>query len=107
MLTSQAIRAGFGGGVVVDYPNSTKAKKIFLCLFCGVTNISMPKARGTDVSQNQSVMFTQRNSRIHKRQKSIKKSRDWIEEKKERRRRQGKNVRSSTKYSGRKRKPHF
>lgn len=27
MLTSAALRSGFGGGVVVDFPNSTKAKK--------------------------------------------------------------------------------
>lgn len=30
-----ARRAGFGGGVVVDYPNSKKARKVFLCLFVG------------------------------------------------------------------------
>ncbi|XP_066835497.1 probable 18S rRNA (guanine-N(7))-methyltransferase isoform X1 [Anser cygnoides] len=39
--------------------------------------------------------------------KSVKKSRDWILEKKERRRRQGKEVRADTKYTGRKRRPHF
>ena len=27
LITHQAMRAGFTGGVVVDYPNSTKAKK--------------------------------------------------------------------------------
>lgn len=26
------LRAGFTGGLVVDYPNSTKAKKYYLCL---------------------------------------------------------------------------
>ncbi|NWH40340.1 BUD23 methyltransferase, partial [Chloropsis hardwickii] len=39
--------------------------------------------------------------------KSVKKSRDWILEKKERRRRQGKEVRADTKYTGRKRRPRF
>jgi 18S rRNA (guanine1575-N7)-methyltransferase len=29
------MRAGFTGGLVVDYPNSTKAKKYYLCLFAG------------------------------------------------------------------------
>uniref|UniRef100_A0A8C9EP31 18S rRNA (guanine-N(7))-methyltransferase n=1 Tax=Pavo cristatus TaxID=9049 RepID=A0A8C9EP31_PAVCR len=53
LITAQAMRAGFTGGMVVDYPNSAKAKK---------------NAKG----------------------KSVKKSRDWILEKKERRRRQGK-----------------
>jgi hypothetical protein len=27
LITNQAMRAGFTGGVVVDFPNSTKAKK--------------------------------------------------------------------------------
>ena len=27
LITQQAMRAGFTGGVVIDYPNSTKAKK--------------------------------------------------------------------------------
>uniref|UniRef100_A0A8C3PWU1 BUD23 rRNA methyltransferase and ribosome maturation factor n=1 Tax=Chrysolophus pictus TaxID=9089 RepID=A0A8C3PWU1_CHRPC len=70
LITAQAMRAGFTGGMVVDYPNSAKAKK---------------NAKG----------------------KSVKKSRDWILEKKERRRRQGKEVRADTKYTGRKRRPQF
>ena len=52
MITQQAMKAGFTGGLVVDYPNSTRAKKwviiraverswssvlkrMFLCLFAG------------------------------------------------------------------------
>jgi 18S rRNA (guanine1575-N7)-methyltransferase len=27
MITQQAMKAGFTGGLVVDYPNSTRAKK--------------------------------------------------------------------------------
>ena len=27
LITNAALKSGFGGGVVVDYPNSTKAKK--------------------------------------------------------------------------------
>ena len=30
LITSAAMRCGFSGGLVVDYPNSTKAKKIYL-----------------------------------------------------------------------------
>jgi len=33
-ITSIAQRAGFGGGVVVDYPNSKKARKVFLLTLC-------------------------------------------------------------------------
>lgn len=39
--------------------------------------------------------------------KALKKSRDWIIEKKERRRRQGKEVRDNSKYTGRKRSGRF
>ena len=30
MITAAAMRVGFGGGLVVDFPNSTRAKKYFL-----------------------------------------------------------------------------
>jgi 18S rRNA (guanine1575-N7)-methyltransferase len=35
LIVKQATKAGFTGGVVVDYPNSTKAKKLYLVLMCG------------------------------------------------------------------------
>lgn len=47
LLTTQAMKAGFYGGVVVDYPNSTKAKKFFLVLMTG-GNVPLPKALGTE-----------------------------------------------------------
>ena len=28
LITQQAMKAGFTGGIVIDYPNSTKAKKL-------------------------------------------------------------------------------
>ena len=34
-LTSAAMRAGFSGGLVVDFPHSTRAKKYFLVLMVG------------------------------------------------------------------------
>lgn len=43
LMTTQAMKAGFFGGVVVDYPNSTKAKKFFLVLMCGGA-APLPKA---------------------------------------------------------------
>lgn len=39
MLTTCAQRAGFGGGVVVDYPNSAKKRKMYLCLMVGSQEI--------------------------------------------------------------------
>jgi hypothetical protein len=39
MITSAAQRAGFGGGLVVDYPNSRKARKMYLVLMVGSQEI--------------------------------------------------------------------
>ncbi|XP_029468912.1 probable 18S rRNA (guanine-N(7))-methyltransferase [Rhinatrema bivittatum] len=110
LITAQAMKAGFTGGMVIDYPNSTKAKKFFLCLFVGVSGV-LPKGLGAEcneVKESHQATFT--NQRIRFRDlkgKSAKKSRDWILEKKERRRRQGKVVRVDSRYTGRKRRPHF
>ncbi|XP_030328096.1 probable 18S rRNA (guanine-N(7))-methyltransferase isoform X2 [Strigops habroptila] len=110
LITAQAMRAGFTGGMVVDYPNSTKAKKFFLCLFVGASG-TLPKGLGTECADGEEVhqaKFTNERTRFRNAKgKSVKKSRDWILEKKERRRRQGKEVRADTKYTGRKRRPRF
>jgi 18S rRNA (guanine1575-N7)-methyltransferase len=49
MIVSSAMRAGFTGGLVVDYPNSSKAKKVFLCLFAGASEkVSLPMGLSGD-----------------------------------------------------------
>ncbi|NWS77839.1 BUD23 methyltransferase, partial [Crotophaga sulcirostris] len=110
LITTQAMRAGFTGGMVVDYPNSAKAKKFFLCLFVGASG-TLPKGLGTECAEEEETRqakFTNERTRFRNTKgKSVKKSRDWILEKKERRRRQGKEVRADTKYTGRKRRPRF
>ncbi|XP_075025192.1 18S rRNA (guanine-N(7))-methyltransferase isoform X2 [Calonectris borealis] len=110
LITAQAMRAGFTGGMVVDYPNSAKAKKFFLCLFVGASG-TLPKGLGTECADGEEIhqaKFTNERTRFRNTKgKSVKKSRDWILEKKERRRRQGKEVRADTKYTGRKRRPRF
>lgn len=110
LITAQAMRAGFTGGVVVDYPNSTKAKKFFLCLFAGVSGV-LPKGLGSETAErgvsSQAHFTTQRLRYKAMKGKNVKKSRDWIMEKKERRRRQGREVRADSKYTGRHRRPHF
>lgn len=110
LLTQQSMRAGFSGGLVVDYPNSTKAKKIFLCLFAGGQQ-QLPKGLGTEdsiLNQNQ-ISFIDKRERVKKLRgcKNAKKSRDWILEKKERRRRQGRDTRPDSKYTARNRGPKF
>nr|CAG4643426.1 EOG090X0BBW [Ilyocryptus agilis] len=108
LITTQAMKAGFTGGLVVDYPNSTKAKKIFLCLMTG-GNQPLPAALGVD-SRDETIpsqaSFSQKRDRMKQLRSgkvAPKKSRDWILEKKERRRRQGKETREDSKYTGRKR----
>ena len=105
LVTTQATKAGFYGGVVVDFPNSTKAKKYFLVLMTGGSTV-LPQALGTNdaetVISNASRRATLEQMR-KARGKPLKKSRDWIAEKKERRRKQGKRVREDSKYTGRRR----
>ncbi|XP_048506376.1 probable 18S rRNA (guanine-N(7))-methyltransferase isoform X4 [Athalia rosae] len=106
LVTTQATKAGFSGGIVVDYPNSTKAKKFFLVLMTGGA-MPLPRALGSS-KDNSSVSYTSKRERIKKtRGKPLKKSREWILEKKERRQRQGKEVRDNSKYTGRKRSGRF
>jgi len=106
LVTQQAMKAGFGGGLVVDYPNSSKAKKFFLVLMTG-GNQKLPAALGTESSEDH-VQYTKDRIRDKiQRGKSVKSHKAWIIEKKERRRKQGKDVRPDTKYTGRKRSGRF
>ena len=105
LITAQAMKAGFYGGVVVDYPNSTKAKKFFLVLMTGGA-VALPPGLGQDVKNE--VEYTAKRERLKKfKQKSVKGSVEWIKQKKERRRMQGKETREDSKYSGRRRAGKF
>lgn len=106
MITEQAMKAGFFGGLVVDYPNSTKAKKYFLVLMTGGV-APMPKALGTEEDEKRIAYTKKREMTRDIRGKAPKKSRDWILAKKERQRRQGRETRPDTKYTGRKRSGRF
>ena len=47
MITSAAMKSGFSGGLVIDYPNSTKAKKYFLVLEAGARrNLGIVEIKG-------------------------------------------------------------
>jgi len=116
LLTAAAMRSGFTGGLVVDFPNSTKAKKYFLVLFAGspVGQTHLPK--GLDDEPRNTVAYDTRNEareRARARRnggshsKPTFKSKDWILKKKERQRKQGKDVRDDSKYTGRKRRGAF
>jgi len=130
LVTSIAMRCGFTGGLVVDYPNSAKAKKYFLCLFAGAPpgGYSLPPAKGemvrssneydSDQSQEEreEVAYSGERKRTaggkRKREKrgdqrEPVKSRKWVLRKKEAQRTKGFDVRPNTKYTARKRPNRF
>ncbi|XGW15839.1 hypothetical protein V3C99_001352 [Haemonchus contortus] len=111
LIMSLATKAGFNGGLVVDYPNSVKAKKVYLVLMTGGV-AQLPKAlTGEEETmdtqhhvENSGRVFTV--TRKHEK-KPLKGSKEWIQKKRERMIKQGRNVRHESKYSGRKRKQKF
>jgi 18S rRNA (guanine1575-N7)-methyltransferase len=89
LITSIAQKAGFGGGIVVDYPNSKKAKKVFLCLFVGGGGGQVPKGLDVEEShgEDEKAKFERRRERVKRREERGKgknlKGRDWILKKKQ------------------------
>lgn len=45
MITNAAMKNGFTGGLIVDFPNSNKAKKYFLFLMAGYSDEIMNEAQ--------------------------------------------------------------
>ena len=45
MITNAAMKSGFTGGLIVDYPNSKKAKKFYLFLMAGYSEEIMNEAK--------------------------------------------------------------
>nr|KAF6488850.1 BUD23 rRNA methyltransferase and ribosome maturation factor [Molossus molossus] len=84
-------------------------KKFYLCLFSGPSSF-LPKGLNEIKDEEEARESTFTNKRIpYKIARSgvVRKTREWVLEKKERHRRQGKEVRPDTQYTGRKRKPYF
>ena len=101
-VMTEAKKAGFGGGIVVDNPENKKSRKHYLCLVSG-----SPSANTFPMQQAPS----QEGSKLNKRERlrHMKETRkDFILRKKELYRKRGKEgVRPDSKYTGRKRKPQF
>ncbi|CAG7879945.1 unnamed protein product, partial [Brassica rapa] len=118
LILRQALQAGFGGGLVVDYPHSTKKRKEFLVLTCGSVPTSINdghKGSGSEDDDDDSededngmVCVSDRN-RPRKKQRTNKKGkgREWVLRKKEQSRRKGNDVPADSKYTARKRKSRF
>jgi len=113
---------------VVDYPNSKKARKVFLCLFVGdgggggggaatrvPEGLQGDGGGGDDAAESEDAKAKfegrrQRESRRERngKQKVVKGGRDWILRKKELYRRRGKEgVPHDSKFTGRKRRAIF
>ncbi len=110
LISECAAKVGFAGGVVVDYPNSTKAKKHYLVLsFERAHKAPEGLTDGSLLSGKHSVRVDSQQSkkkRAHHKKKWGK-NKDWIVTKKETQRKKGRDVRPDTKYTGRKRGDRF
>ena len=112
LLTNAALTCGFTGGLIIDYPHSTKAKKYFLMLNAGFSEemskeLVLPK--GVDeLDEDEKVDVvgkkgSKKYSKGGKPERAAFKSKDWVMKKKERAKLQGKAVKKDSKYSVRKR----
>jgi len=111
LVTSCAMRCGFGGGLLVDYPHSTRAKKYFLVIYAGQRDGQIhkaPKALGTEDAQNEA-RFENKRDRAHKGKRGREdiSKKEWVKNKKQRQRAQGKAVPEDSKYTARRRGPKF
>mmetsp|Transcript_9723 Transcript_9723/g.24235 ORF Transcript_9723/g.24235 Transcript_9723/m.24235 type:complete len:204 (-) Transcript_9723:204-815(-) len=121
LISECATAVGFGGGIVVDYPNSAKAKKHYLVLSCdrtsrkqlpkGMTGEEQMTIRGNNHVQVSSSQGRQQEGKRGKakpiRKKKGVKTKEWILHKKETQRKKGKIVRPDTKYTARRRRGKF
>lgn len=113
LISETATKVGFAGGVVVDYPNSAKAKKHYLVL--SFDRSATQRTRGVeDVSEKQqqqqqhvtvgSATDGGKKKKPPRKKKGVK-TKEWIVHKKAMQRKKGKDVRPDTKYTAR-RRPH-
>mmetsp|Transcript_8003 Transcript_8003/g.14516 ORF Transcript_8003/g.14516 Transcript_8003/m.14516 type:complete len:285 (-) Transcript_8003:16-870(-) len=112
LVTAAAMRAGFSGGIVVDFPHSTRAKKVYLVLTSGSAAVSTQAAPasnaqsvgdGTTVIQHVTRRARPEKKKSRDSRKQMSSLKDRIQKQKDRERRKGRDVRPDSKYSGRKR----
>jgi 18S rRNA (guanine1575-N7)-methyltransferase len=68
-LVPETRKKGFSGGIVVDYPNSTKAKKMFLVLMCGQANVALPQGLDGEEGERDHVAMAGREKTAKKKRK--------------------------------------
>lgn len=96
----QAAKAtGFGGGIVVDDPESKKNTKYYLVLSAGMSD--------NDLNLDGVKMDAVERSKTVRKNKKEESAKQWIQRKKEVARKRGKDVAHDSKFTARKRKPKF
>jgi len=114
LISECAAKVGFAGGIVVDYPNSTKAKKHYLVLSFdrsykapkNLTDGALLSEARSGVRVDKQEGKKGKKGRIRK-AKGGAKTKEWILHKKGVQRKKGKDVREDTKYTGRRRPSKF
>ncbi|KAL1972428.1 hypothetical protein VTN31DRAFT_6842 [Thermomyces dupontii] len=104
MISSAAIRAGFGAGILEDDPG-TKNAKTYLVLTVGGGGLSGDITGVVDGMDNVDILDARKKEA--RKQQIVKGSKAWILKKKEQMARKGKVVKPNSKYTGRKRRPRF
>ncbi|KAI3651227.1 hypothetical protein MP228_004708 [Amoeboaphelidium protococcarum] len=110
LMTSCALKCGFGGGLVIDYPESQKKRKYYLCLTVGGGSSSNNGTEFMGLTDQASGAGPIRNSSKQAKKNVYKKGmtrKEWVLHKKEVRRKRGLPVPNDSKYSGRRRKGGF
>jgi len=101
LMSTQALNAGFMGGVLVDHPESPRLKKIFIVLQAGGV---LQRAIGNDAQGSAASSYSKKNNSKKRPNHPAYKSRDWVRDRKDRSRRQGKEAPEDSKYTGRQRR---
>jgi 18S rRNA (guanine1575-N7)-methyltransferase len=111
LISECATAVGFGGGIVVDYPNSAKAKKHYLVLSCDrAAKRQLPQGLTEEQAGHVkvgAVASSNKKKQMPIRKKKGIKTKEWIVHKKETQRQKGKNVRPDSKYTARRRPGKF
>ena len=120
LISETATSCGFTGGIVVDYPNSAKAKKHYLVLSFDRSNaqkkgaidaaaakMQHPPPNHVAVGGTVSHATAGRKPKVIRKGKNGTKTKEWVLHKKETERKRGKTVRPDTKYTARKRPAKF
>ena len=107
MISSAAIKAGFGAGILEDDPG-TKNAKLYLVLTVGGGELQGDITGVVSGLDDVDVVDARRKAATERKRKEERKgSKAWIVRKKEQMERQGKIVKPNSKYTGRRRGPKF